>query len=51
MAFTVKHLIEELSCYEEDQIVWVSMDNHFVPVRTVDLDDELDGEKEAIVLK
>lgn len=49
MAFTVKQLIEELQCYEEDKIVWFSMDRMEAPVRIVKLDNEDDEER--ILLK
>jgi hypothetical protein len=46
-AYTVKELIEELGCYEEDKIVWFTMDNMSVPVRRVELDED---EEDRIVL-
>ncbi len=39
---TVKELIEELQCYEEDKEVWISIDRDYTAVHEVDLDDEDD---------
>lgn len=47
MHFTVKELIEELQCYEENTIVWLSIDRMEAPVRIV----KLDVEDEKIILK
>jgi hypothetical protein len=47
MKFTVKELIEELQCFEEDKIVWLSMDRMEAPVRIVRLDEDDD----KIILK
>jgi hypothetical protein len=47
MHFTVKELIEELRCYEENKVVWISMDRMEAPVRVVKFDEE----EEKIVLK
>jgi sulfur carrier protein ThiS len=34
--FTVKELIEELKCYEDDKKVWLSYKGAFVPVLRVE---------------
>ncbi|WP_165797692.1 hypothetical protein [Heyndrickxia sporothermodurans] len=48
MHFTVKELREELEAYEDDKIVWISMDNMQAPVRIVTLDED---EEDRLVLK
>jgi hypothetical protein len=48
MKFTVKELIEELLCYEDDKVVWIHMDNMQAPVRVVDLDEDGD---DRLILK
>lgn len=44
---TVKELIEELKCYEEDKEVWIMIDGSYVKVDEVDLD----GEDDFVVVK
>lgn len=40
MKFTVKELIEELQCYEENRIVWLQLDNMQTPISNIELDEE-----------
>lgn len=37
---TVKELIEELKCFEEDKEVWLKIDGNYSSVNEVDLDDD-----------
>lgn len=46
-AFTVRELIEELECYDENRLVWIAMDNMEAPIRNVYLDEE----EEKLVVK
>ena len=48
MYFTANQLREELEAYEDDKIVWISMDNMQAPVRIVKLDED---EEDRLILK
>jgi hypothetical protein len=45
---TVKELIEELKCYEEDKVVWICVHDHYKLVHEVDLDETV-GEEDLVI--
>lgn len=45
---TVKELIDELQCYEEDKIVWFKVDGQYILVNRVD-QEEVENDDDIVI--